>query len=151
MYYTLTGPSEKTTPPVKNHASPSIATSTIAPSQKVPVKSIVTITSDTTLGVGNTTFLGDKTSPDFIHVAVQGTIVEFKYVSISFDGEKIVRGKALEEIPNITDKTITVGTTIPEGVPSEMLIWKSTSGKEYSFIIGYDGVNGKTSKTIEME
>ncbi len=94
LYTTTTGPSERTTPPVKNQASQSITTSTIAPPQKVPVKSIVTITSDTTLGVGNTTFLGDKTSPDFIHVAVQGTIVEFKFVSISFDGEKNCEGQS---------------------------------------------------------
>jgi hypothetical protein len=154
LYTTTTEPSERPPRPglpLTNYATLGVATSTTTSEQKAQVKTIVTVTSDNTLGRASTTFLGDKTSQDFIHIAVQGTITDFSHLSITFDTDKIVREKVLGEIPSVTDKTITIGTTIPEGALSEMLVWKSRAGKEYTFIIGYDGENGKIYKTVEME
>jgi hypothetical protein len=160
---TIVGTSTQPQPQLKNieykptEVTPFVGTSASTSTNTQPQlknqeqKSFVTITSDNTYGTGDSLFMGNKKSQEFIHISIRGEVREFRYVSISYDGNKITIGKTISEVPTIVNKNITIGTALPEGVPYEMIIWKSSSGKEYSFVFAYNGESGKINETIEMQ
>jgi hypothetical protein len=116
---------------------------------------MVTITSSSSASFCNKQFpivsVGSKESSDFVNMCITGSIKDFKYSKVSFEEEKMVERGILYSRDQVSDTLFIVGTYIPEGVPSEILSWKSVTGKEYSYVIGYEGENGVIHKVIEVK
>ncbi|QNU67902.1 hypothetical protein EHE19_005490 [Ruminiclostridium herbifermentans] len=74
---------------------------------------------------------------DFVEVIIQGKVKEFEYIEVEFDADKneFLEKGLKAKYSSLDNKTVYIQTNLPEGIPSEMIRWKSEKGKEYEYII----------------
>ena len=90
-----------------------------------------------TMGEKNVVFLSTNESGEYLTLKVNGTISDFTVFSIvwnenemDFDKEDVIYEK--EKIRN---SFLVIETYLPEGIPSEMIMWKDSNGKEHEYLI----------------
>ncbi len=79
---------------------------------------------------------------EYIEIIVKGAIYNFEQISINWDEAKneLVELKTINVIEKIKDQTVVIQTMQPEGIPSEKLKWKDSSGEIFEYIIQENGV-----------
>lgn len=80
---------------------------------------------------------------DFVELKVEGTITNFRIFQLGYDEETfdIFESELLLQLDEISDTTIILRTSIPEGMPYEAVRWVNSSGEEQFFWIGNLGDN----------
>ena len=99
----------------------------------------------------STLILGDRESAEFVEIKIEGKIKNFKYLSIGFENDALVEKDLIQEYNELENSTIVIGTTIPEGVPFEKIKWQNETGKNYEFIIHYNGENNVIDESMTLE
>lgn len=74
-------------------------------------------------------------------VIVFGSIYNFELLEIIWDDNlENPEYRVLESIELVRNKEIMIETTLPEGLPGEMLRWKDEEGNIYEQYLKYDGI-----------
>jgi hypothetical protein len=88
---------------------------------------------------------------DYVEVIIQGKVNEFEYLEVEFDADKneFIEKGLKAKYSSLENKTVYIETNLPEGIPSEMIRWKSEKGKVYEYIIrDYGLVDQKDNQQI---
>lgn len=95
----------------------------------------------------NTVVLNGLKDGEFIEVIVKGEIKDFKHVELKWDEQKnaLTETRVINQFDTLTDKTMVIKTYMPDGIPTEKIEWKTTSGKAYEFVIQNDGESGSST------
>ncbi|MDG5816193.1 hypothetical protein QA601_13950 [Chitinispirillales bacterium ANBcel5] len=90
---------------------------------------------------GNTTILKGAMDGEYVEVNVQGVIKDFVLINLKWDdcSQELIETDIVHRIDTVRNETVVIKTFMPEGIPSEKIKWKNTSGKEHEFIIHEDG------------
>ncbi len=87
--------------------------------------------------------LENASSHEYIEIIVIGEIINFKYIEIDFnDNNDFDFVRIINEFPTIKDKTIFIGSYMPEGAPSEKIEWIDVNGKKQEWMIAEPGMRG---------
>ncbi|KUO66626.1 MAG: hypothetical protein APF84_04100 [Gracilibacter sp. BRH_c7a] len=129
-----------------SQAIPSQATYTFESKEDIQnqIKSKVVINTyyqePTSLKDSKTIILNGLMEGEFIEVVVDGEIKDFKHVELTWDDKQntLVETRIINEFDTLTDKTIVIKTYMPEGIPSEKIVWKTKSEQTYEFIIAQE-------------
>ncbi len=80
-------------------------------------------------------------SGELLKANVIGSIFDFELVEVEWDSSNnsFVEVRTIKKINEVTNKSIIINTTLPEGYPAEKIKWKDPEGKEYGTMLGYDG------------
>lgn len=85
--------------------------------------------------------LGDD-AYEVVSLRVEGSIYNFKWANIewndSFDDYSI--GEVMTAVESIRDRRINIHTVLPEGIPSQMIVWENSKGEVFEILISYDGI-----------
>lgn len=119
------------------------------PSQAIPIQATYTFEKvvintyyqePTSLKDSKTIVLNGLMEGEFIEVIVDGEIKDFKHVELTWDDKQntLVETRIINEFDTLTDKTIVIKTYMPEGIPSEKIVWKTKSEQTYEFIIAQE-------------
>ncbi|MCT4542420.1 MAG: hypothetical protein N4A63_02625 [Vallitalea sp.] len=80
-------------------------------------------------------------SNEFVKVIVFGSIYSFELLEIIWDDNlESSDYRVLESIDFVRNKEIVIETTLPEGLPGEMIRWKDEEGNTYEQYLKYDGI-----------
>ncbi len=95
-----------------------------------------------------TLFIQNTPGSEYIEVTVEGSVKALRRIELTYEEDALTESDTLNTIGDVKDKVIVIRTTVPEGIPTEKLVWIGASGKQYEFIIQYDGINGTISNEI---
>jgi hypothetical protein len=88
-----------------------------------------------------TTNISGTGSNEFVKVIVFGSIYSFELLEIIWDDNlESSDYRVLESIDFVRNKEIVIETTLPEGIPGEMIRWKDEEGNTYEQYLKYDGI-----------
>jgi len=89
----------------------------------------------------NTIILNGLMEGEFIEFIVEGEIKDFKHVELVWDEKEnaLVEKSIINKFDKLTNQTIVIKTYLPDGIPSEKIVWKTLSGKTYEFVIAQNG------------
>lgn len=95
-----------------------------------------------------TIILDGVSEGEFIEIVVEGEIKDFELVKLEFDGNQAIlkEKEILKNFSKLTNQTIVIKTYIPDGIPSEKIKWKSSSGTMYEYIIQEHGKDVKSNQ-----
>ncbi len=81
---------------------------------------------------------------EYIEVIVKGEIFDFEQISVVWEESKseLVEKETVKKIEKLANQPLVIKTSLPEGIPSEKLKWKSRTGKIYEYILQYNGETG---------
>lgn len=88
---------------------------------------------------------------DYVEVIIKGKVKEFEYLEVEFDADKneFIDKGLKAKYSSLENKTVYIETNLPEGMPSEIIRWKSEKGKEYEYVImDYGLVDAKDTQKV---
>jgi hypothetical protein len=85
---------------------------------------------------------------EFIEIVVTGSITDFEHIKLELDNNQsgLLEKVVINKLDKLTNQTIVIKTYTPEGIPSEKVKWKSSSGQIYEYIIQENGMDDKNHK-----
>jgi len=90
---------------------------------------------------------------EYIEVIVIGEIFEFEQIELIWDEKtnELKEKETFNKIEKLANQTLVIKTYQAEGIPSEKIKWKSSSGKIYEYVIQEDGMGGTPESGIKLE
>lgn len=90
---------------------------------------------------------------EYIEIDIRGEIYDFKYISLLWDNDRseIVEDKIINSFDKLKDQIVIIKTILPEGVPIEKIEWKSSSGKKYEYLLGYDAIDETVNRIYKID
>jgi len=88
-----------------------------------------------------------RSEGQFVEFAVSGEVKDVELISLEWDDvQNNLKEKAtLQKLVSVAGSIVIVKTILAEGIPSEKIKWKSTSGKVYEFLLQEDGTGEVTA------
>lgn len=85
----------------------------------------------------NAIIIAGELKNEYVEIIIQGTVKEFEYLAVEFDADKneFIENGLKAKYSSLENQTVYIKTNLPEGIPSELIRWKSEQGKEYEYII----------------
>ena len=82
---------------------------------------------------------------EYVELTIKGTIRDFQLVRLAWDEAKnlLVEQEITRAIDEITDRTVIIKTSLPEGIPSEKIKWRCPGGNTHEFVLQENGLEGK--------
>jgi len=82
---------------------------------------------------------------EFIEVIVEGEIKDFKHIELVWDEKQnaLIEKGIINKLDQLANQTIVIKTYMPDGIPSEKLVWKTISGESNEFVIRNDSKEEK--------
>ncbi len=91
----------------------------------------------------NTTIIKGVSEGEFIEIRIQGYIKDFEHIKLKIGNSgNLNETETLNNFEELSNQTIIINSSIPEGMPMEKIKWKSFSNKIYEFIITENGKDG---------
>ena len=88
----------------------------------------------------NTTMLKGVSEGEYIEIRILGSIKDFEHITLEMNNSGDIQdGETLHTFKQLTDQTLIINSSIPEGIPMEKIKWKSLSNKEYQYVINENG------------
>lgn len=93
----------------------------------------------------HTIIINGVSEGEFVEVAVEGEIIDFEHIKLEWNESKtkLEEKETLKRFDKLINQKIVIKTYMPEGIPSEKVKWKSTSGKTYEYTIQENGAADK--------
>lgn len=135
-------------PSVTPSAGSSTVQSTLASSPETATVAIAAIDTVPSAAPGEAVYKGTGTTS--VAVRITGSIKNMKLVAVELDGPELATKDTLKDFGDISNGTIYIMTTIPEGTPAEMLIWQSEKETTYTWVVGANGETGSIDRTYEV-
>lgn len=86
-----------------------------------------------------------------IYIDVIGEISDFTISVLEFDNETFDTrvGDQLYYLESVKDNTLVIKTTLPEGMPYEVITWKNNEGKLFRYNIQQSGIGGEVIISLD--
>lgn len=87
----------------------------------------------------------ESNNSESLYIDVIGEIFDFTISVLVFDNEtfEVSIGEELFYLDSVKNKTLVVKTSLPEGMPSEVITWKNSTGKSFRYNIQQSGMGGE--------
>jgi len=98
---------------------------------------------------------GVQQGEEYIEVTVIGEIFDFEQITLTWDESKseLKEKEVVKSFKSFKNQTLVIKTYQPEGIPTEKIKWKSTTGKTYEYLIAESSLDktGNNTKKFEMK
>jgi len=94
--------------------------------------------------------IGD--SMEVYSLIIYGEVYDFKWSSITWneDYSAYVVTEIIEDLGDIINTRVNVHTTLPEGIPYQMISWKNSRGEIEKILLSYDGFGYENEMIISQ-
>lgn len=97
----------------------------------------------------NTIVLHGLSEGEFVEIVIQGEVYNFEHVRLEWDQNEsqLIEKEIINSYNKLSNQTVVIRTYMPEGIPMEKIKWKSSTGKDYEYVISEYGLeNGGDGK-----